>query len=75
MIDSPSAAVSLRFCRCVLGKVVELSKEKCSSNVVEKSLTLGDEATKAAIIEEIVNAPNLLELLLDSVRKMSECEM
>lgn len=47
---------------------MELSKEKCSSNVVEKSLTLGDEATKAAIIEEIVTAPNLLELLLDNVR-------
>lgn len=59
--------MSLRFCHCVLGHVVELSKEKCSSNVVEKSLQLGDETTKAAIIEEIIATPKMLELLLDPV--------
>ena len=46
---------------------MELSKEKCSSNVVEKSLPRGDETTKAAIIEEIITTPRLLELLLDPV--------
>ena len=59
--------MSLRFCQCVLGHVVELSKEKCSSNVVEKSLQRGAETTKAAIIEEIITTPRLLELLLDPV--------
>lgn len=56
------------FCRCVLGHVEELSKDKCSSNVVEKSLQLGSEETRNLIIEEIVNAEDLLSLLLDNVR-------
>lgn len=45
----------------------ELSKEKCSSNVVEKSLNRGDEATRDLIISEIVSASDLLSMLLDPV--------
>ena len=45
----------------------ELSKEKCSSNVVEKSLNRGDEATRDSIINEIVNASDLRSMLLDPV--------
>lgn len=47
----------------------ELSKEKCSSNVVERSLNRGDEATRDAIINEIVNAADLRSMLLDPVRR------
>lgn len=45
----------------------ELSKEKCSSNVVEKSLNRGDEATRDSIITEIVRASDLRSMLLDPV--------
>lgn len=45
----------------------ELSKEKCSSNVVEKSLNRGDEATRDLIITEIVSASDLRSMLLDPV--------
>ena len=46
------------------GKGGGAGEGECGSDVVEKPLTLDDEA---ANIEEIVNAPNLLELLLESV--------
>ena len=74
LIENASPDQSLRFCRCVLTHVEELSKEKCSSNVVEKSLKRGDESIRDAIIDEIVNASDLLSMLLDGVSVLVGCE-
>ena len=75
LIENASPDQSLRFCRCVLTHVEELSKEKCSSNVVEKSLKRGDESIRDAIIDEIVNASDLLSMLLDGVSVLGRCEI
>ena len=68
MIENSPADEADTFCQCVLTHVEELSKEKCSSNVVEKSLKLGSAKTRDLIIQEITHSKDILALLLDDVR-------
>ena len=74
IINMSPAEESQRFCRFVLGHVVEFSKQKCSSNVVECAIKHGDEATREAIVDELLQYNNMLELLQDQVRQSGRSE-
>ncbi|KAL0734896.1 hypothetical protein Bca4012_011106 [Brassica carinata] len=47
------------------GNYTELSMQKCSSNVVEKCLTLADDKHQARIIRELVTSGRLDQVMLD----------
>ena len=47
------------------GNYTELSMRKCSSNVVEKCLTLADDKHQARIIRELVTDGRLDQVMLD----------
>ena len=47
------------------GNYTELSMQKCSSNVVEKCLTLADDKHQARIIRELVTDGRLDQVMLD----------
>jgi len=58
---------SQRFCRYVLGIVINFSLQKCSSNVVECAIKNGDSETRNAIIDELLDCPSIMMLLEDQV--------
>ena len=58
---------SQRFCRYVLGHVIDFSMQKCSSNVVECAIKNGDGETRNAIVEELLAYPSIIVLLEDQV--------
>ena len=49
-----------------LGKVCLLSKQKFSSNVIEKCIRVSEPSTKKRLIEEMLDASELERLLRDS---------
>ena len=67
IINTSPAEESQRFCRYVLGHVVEFSMQKCSSNVVECAIKNGDDSTRDAIIDELLEYDSMLTLLEDQV--------
>ena len=69
IINMSPAEESQRFCR-----FVEFSKQKCSSNVVECAIKHGDEATREAIVDELLQYNNMLELLQDQVSQSGRSE-
>jgi hypothetical protein len=48
------------------GKVAELSRQKFSSNVIEKCIRCADMSTKRIMIEELMNSDELEKLMRDS---------
>ena len=50
-----------------MGRVVELSMQRCSSNVVESVIIYGDEEVRDKVIDEIIQSSALKELIFDSV--------
>ena len=66
------AEESQRFCRYVLGHVINFSMQKCSSNVVECAIKNGDNDTRNAIVEELLAYPSIIELLEDQVEHVIE---
>ena len=67
IINTSPTEESQRFCRYVLGHVVDFSMQKCSSNVVECAIKNGDDATRDAIIDELLEYDSMLSLLEDQV--------
>lgn len=51
----------------MLGRVAELSRQKYSSNVIEKILAYASVDVQGAIINELANDSNLRDLLHDKV--------
>ena len=54
----------------VWGHVEQLSKQKYSSNVIEKSLKFSTEELRGKIIEELANSDQLRELLHQDVYQL-----
>ena len=74
IINTSPTEESHRFCRYVLGHVVEFSMQKCSSNVVECAIKNGDDSTRDAIIDELLEYGSMLNLLEDQVGVDWECD-
>ena len=58
---------SRQFCESILGNVIVLSMQRCSSNVVESVIIHGDEDIRDRVIEEIIESPALKEMIFDNV--------
>ncbi|KAF2878427.1 armadillo-type protein [Massariosphaeria phaeospora] len=54
------------LCIGFAGKIAELSKQKFSSNVIEKCIRCADAPTKIIMIEELMNTEELEKLMRDS---------
>lgn len=59
----------------MLGYVVELAQQKCSSNVVELAIQLASETVRNQIIDELLNSPLLPQVLFSEVRAVGGSEM
>ncbi|KAI9689516.1 MAG: hypothetical protein M1822_010167 [Bathelium mastoideum] len=66
ILDLGEQAFSLPLCRSFLGEVANLSKQKFSSNVIEKCIRTTDPDTKQLMIEELMATNELERLLRDS---------
>ncbi|KAI5238849.1 ARM repeat-containing protein [Aureobasidium subglaciale] len=66
ILDLGEPAFSQPLAKSFLGHVAGLSRQKFSSNVIEKSIRTGDEITRRALIDEIMNPVELERLLRDS---------
>ena len=63
-LDEPQFTQPL--CLSFLGKIAPLSKQKFSSNVIEKCLRTADPETKRALIDEMIKGNELEKMLRDS---------
>lgn len=63
-LDEPQFTQPL--CMSFLGKIAPLSKQKFSSNVIEKCLRTADPETKRALIDEMIMGNELEKMLRDS---------
>jgi len=63
-LDEPSFTTPL--CQAFAGKVVSLSKQKFSSNVIEKCLRTADMGSKCAMVDEMLAGNELEKMLRDS---------
>lgn len=63
-LDEPSFTKPL--CQSFTGKIVALSKQKFSSNVIEKCLRAADMDTKRVMIDEVLMGNELEKMLRDS---------
>ncbi|KAF2858487.1 ARM repeat-containing protein [Piedraia hortae CBS 480.64] len=66
ILDLSEPTFTEPLCRSFLGNVAFLSKQKFSSNVVEKCIRCASDETRRAIVQEIVNPAELNGLLRDS---------
>ncbi|THW77621.1 ARM repeat-containing protein [Aureobasidium pullulans] len=66
ILDLGEPAFSEPLAESFLGNVAILSRQKFSSNVIEKSIRTGNENTRRALINEIMNPVDLEKLLRDS---------
>ncbi|KAG9976770.1 pumilio domain-containing protein, partial [Aureobasidium melanogenum] len=66
ILDLGEPAFSQPLAQSFLGNVAALSKQKFSSNVIEKSIRTGDDTTRRALIDEIMDPTDLEKLLRDS---------
>ncbi|KEQ77278.1 ARM repeat-containing protein [Aureobasidium namibiae CBS 147.97] len=66
ILDLGEPTFSQPLAQSFLGNVAALSRQKFSSNVIEKSIRTGDEVTRRALIDEIMNPVDLEKLLRDS---------
>jgi hypothetical protein len=66
ILDLGEPTFSQPLAQSFLGNVAALSRQKFSSNVIEKSIRTGDEITRRALIDEIMNPADLEKLLRDS---------
>jgi len=65
VLDLPFQGLASELARRFLGHIPILSTQKFSSNVIEKCLNVADAATRAVLIQELVEYDNLLYLLQD----------
>ncbi|KIX94095.1 uncharacterized protein Z520_10121 [Fonsecaea multimorphosa CBS 102226] len=66
ILDLDEAAFTKPLCENFYGRVPALSKQKFSSNVIEKCLRTADTDTKRAMIEEMLMGNELEKMLRDS---------
>ncbi|KAJ4289718.1 hypothetical protein N0V90_011048 [Kalmusia sp. IMI 367209] len=66
ILDLNDVNFTTPLCLGFQGHIAELSKQKFSSNVIEKCVRCADVATKAVMIEEMMDADELEKLMRDS---------
>ncbi|KAI9685950.1 MAG: hypothetical protein M1820_010710 [Bogoriella megaspora] len=66
ILDLDEDAFSQPLCLGFIGQITELSKQKFSSNVIEKCIRTSDDSTRRRMVEEMMNPVELERLLKDS---------
>lgn len=66
ILDLNEPAFTTPMCEGFKGKIVELSKQKFSSNVIEKCIRCAEMSSKAMMISELLDAEELERLMRDS---------
>jgi hypothetical protein len=66
ILDLNDHAFTAPMCQGFQGKIAELSKQKFSSNVIEKCIRCADMNSKALMIEELLDVEQLEQLMRDS---------
>ncbi|KAF2002512.1 ARM repeat-containing protein [Amniculicola lignicola CBS 123094] len=66
ILDLNDASFTAPMCIGFQGKIAELSKQKFSSNVIEKCIRCADMTTKRILIEELMDLSELEKLMRDS---------
>jgi hypothetical protein len=66
ILDLNDPSFTNPLCVGFSGKISELSKQKFSSNVIEKCIRCADHTTKRIMIEELMNQDELEKLMRDS---------
>ncbi len=66
ILDLNDPSFTAPMCQGFQGKITELSKQKFSSNVIEKCIRCADMASKAMMIEELLDVEELEKLMRDS---------
>ncbi|KAJ9625485.1 uncharacterized protein PV06_01772 [Exophiala oligosperma] len=66
ILDLDEPAFTKPLCDAFAGRIPALSKQKFSSNVIEKCLRSADTETKKAMIEEMIMGPELEKMLRDA---------
>ena len=66
ILDLNDPAFTAPMCQGFQGKITELSKQKFSSNVIEKCIRCADMDSKALMIEELLDVEQLEQLMRDS---------
>lgn len=66
ILDLNDPSFTTPLCINFQGKISELSKQKFSSNVIEKCIRCADVSTKAIMIEELIDPNELEKLMRDS---------
>lgn len=66
ILDLNDPAFTAPMCKGFAGKIAELSKQKFSSNVIEKCIRCADMDSKALMIEELLDVEQLEQLMRDS---------
>ncbi|PVI08638.1 ARM repeat-containing protein [Periconia macrospinosa] len=66
ILDLNDPSFTNPLCHGFRGKIAELSKQKFSSNVIEKCMRCADNPTKAMMVEELMDPEELEKLMRDS---------
>jgi hypothetical protein len=66
ILDLNDPAFTTPMCEGFAGKIIELSKQKFSSNVIEKCIRCAEMSAKQLMIEELLDAEELERLMRDS---------
>jgi hypothetical protein len=66
ILDLNEPSFTTPLCQSFQGKIAELSKQKFSSNVIEKCVRCADQNTKLMMIEEMMHPEELEKLMRDS---------
>jgi hypothetical protein len=66
ILDLNDPSFTAPMCQGFQGKIAELSKQKFSSNVIEKCIRCADMTSKAMMIEELLDIEELEKLMRDS---------
>ena len=65
MLDQGEVATNTRLCEIFLERILELSRQKFSSNVIEKCLMQSPQSIKQKMIGEISKGEYIAPMLLD----------
>jgi hypothetical protein len=65
VLDLNISEVNARLAYIFIERIVELSKQKFSSNVIEKCLQQNEQTVQLAMIREIGKPNNLVQMLVD----------
>ena len=65
VLDKKDVSINSEIGKQLLGSLIELGKQKFSSNVIEKCLELNSREVKNAMVEEMLQAESYLDFLTD----------